>query len=77
MSAVRLSQLRSAVAFALLLGGLALFSPGRLRVDRRDILKLAWLGIAGIALVHATYFAAIARIRATCCWRSAFRPSAR
>lgn len=62
MSPVRLSQLRSAVAFALLLGGLALFSRDRLRVDRGDVLKLAWLGIAGIALVHATYFAAIARI---------------
>lgn len=62
MSAVRLSQLRSAVAFALLLAGLALFSRGRLRVERADVPKLAWLGIAGIALVHASYFAAIARI---------------
>jgi drug/metabolite transporter (DMT)-like permease len=62
MSAVRLSQLRSAVAFALLALGLALFSPARLRVARADVPKLAWLGIAGIALVHASYFAAIARI---------------
>ena len=62
MSAARLSQLRSAVAFALLLGGLALFSPRRLRIARTDVPKLAWLGIAGIALVHASYFAAIARI---------------
>ena len=44
------------------LGGLALFSPERLRVARADVPKLAWLGIAGIALVHASYFAAIARI---------------
>ena len=29
---------------------------------RADVPKLAWLGIAGIALVHASYFAAIARI---------------
>jgi drug/metabolite transporter (DMT)-like permease len=62
MSAVRLSQLRSAVAFALLLAGLSLFSRGRLRIARPDVPKLAWLGIAGIALVHASYFAAIARI---------------
>jgi drug/metabolite transporter (DMT)-like permease len=62
MSAARLSQLRSAVAFALLLGGLALLSPGRLRIARGDVLKLAWLGIAGIALVHASYFLAISRM---------------
>ena len=62
MSAARLSQLRSTAAFALLLGGLALFSRRRLRIARPHVWKLAWLGIAGIALVHACYFAAIARI---------------
>jgi len=62
LSPVRLSQLRSAVAFALLLIGLALFSPRRLRIARADVLPMAWLGIAGIALVHASYFAAIERL---------------
>ena len=62
MSAVRLSQLRSAVSFALLALGLALLSRGRLKIAKADVPKLAWLGVAGIALVHASYFAAIARI---------------
>jgi drug/metabolite transporter (DMT)-like permease len=62
MPAVRLSQLRSTIAFLLLVGGLALFSRRRLRIARQDVPKLAWLGVAGIALVQATYFAAIARI---------------
>ena len=62
MSAVRLSQLRSAVSFVLLLIGLALLSRDRLKIAKADVPKLAWLGIAGIALVHASYFAAIARI---------------
>jgi drug/metabolite transporter (DMT)-like permease len=62
MSAVRLSQLRSAVSFVLLLIGLALLSRDRLKIAKADVPKLAWLGVAGIALVHASYFAAIARI---------------
>ena len=63
MSAARLSQLRSAVAFLLLLGGLAAVRAGaRLRIARADVLKMAWLGIAGIALVHASYFLAISRM---------------
>ena len=62
MSAARLSQLRSAVAFAILLGGLAIFSRDRLRIARADVLPMAWLGIAGIALVHASYFLAISRL---------------
>jgi drug/metabolite transporter (DMT)-like permease len=62
MSAARLSQLRSAVAFLALLAGLALFSPARLRIARADVWRMAWLGIAGIALVHASYFLAISRM---------------
>src|SRR5688572_26912478 len=49
ISAARLSQLRSAVAFLLLLGALAAFAPGRLRIARADMWRMAWLGIAGIA----------------------------
>jgi drug/metabolite transporter (DMT)-like permease len=62
MSAARLSQLRSAVAFLLLLGAVAAFSPRRLRIARGDVLHMAWLGVAGIALVHASYFLAISRM---------------
>lgn len=62
ISAARLSQLRSAVAFLLLLGALALFSPRRLRIARGDVPLMAWLGVAGIALVHASYFLAISRM---------------
>jgi drug/metabolite transporter (DMT)-like permease len=62
MSAARLSQLRSVVAFGLLLGALAAFSPRRLRIARGDIAHMAWLGVAGIALVHASYFLAISRM---------------
>ena len=60
MSAVRLSQLRSAVAFALLLVRPRAALAERLQVARADVPKLAWLGIAGIALVHVELFAAIA-----------------
>jgi drug/metabolite transporter (DMT)-like permease len=42
--------------------GLALLAPRRLKVARRDVPQLAWLGVAGLALVHATYFAAIDRL---------------
>jgi drug/metabolite transporter (DMT)-like permease len=62
VSATHLSQLRSTISFLLLAGGLALVSPRRLRVARKDVPQLAWLGVAGLALVHATYFAAIARL---------------
>ncbi|MDA0180502.1 EamA family transporter [Solirubrobacter phytolaccae] len=62
MSATRLSEFRSAVSALLLIGALAAFSPRRLKIERRDILPLAWLGIAGIALVHASYYLAISRM---------------
>ena len=62
VSAMHLSQLRSTLSFVLLAVGLALVDRGRLRVARADIPRLAWLGIAGLALVHATYFAAIERL---------------
>ena len=62
MSPTRLSELRSAISALLLIGALAAFSPGRLKIARADILPFAWLGIAGIALVHASYFLAISRM---------------
>ena len=63
VSAARLSQLRSFGSFVLLLGALALLRPRLLRVERSDVRDLAFLGIAGLALVHAAYFAAIDRLQ--------------
>ena len=62
MSALRLSQLRSAGSFLVLLAVLAAARRDLLRVHRRELPALAFLGIAGLALVHATYFLAIARL---------------
>jgi drug/metabolite transporter (DMT)-like permease len=63
VSALRLAQLRSLLAWLLLLAFLGLTRPALLRVERREIPRLAFLGIAGLALVHATYFYAIARLQ--------------
>jgi drug/metabolite transporter (DMT)-like permease len=63
VSAAHLSEMRSAVAWALLCGWLAWRAPGRLRIARADVPRMAWLGIAGLALVHATYFVAIDRLK--------------
>jgi drug/metabolite transporter (DMT)-like permease len=62
VSALHLSEMRSAISFALLAGALAVLAPWRLRVAREDVPRLAFLGIAGLALVHATYFLAIDRL---------------
>jgi drug/metabolite transporter (DMT)-like permease len=63
MSAVRLSQLRSFGSFVILLAVLAVARRDLLRVARRDVPDLAFLGIGGLALVHATYFIAIDRLQ--------------
>jgi len=62
VSAMRLSQLRSAGSLILLAGALALTRPQLINVERRDLGQLAFLGICGLALVHATYYAAIDRL---------------
>jgi drug/metabolite transporter (DMT)-like permease len=62
MSAWHLTELRSVMSFVLLVGWLALTNRTLLRVERRDIRPLAFLGIFGLAAVQSTYFAAIARI---------------
>jgi drug/metabolite transporter (DMT)-like permease len=62
VGALRLAQLRSALSWVILVGILAAARPGLLRVERRDVPRLAFLGIAGLALVHATYFFAIDRL---------------
>src|SRR5206468_12076683 len=62
VSALRLSQLRSFGSWLILVAVLAAWRPELLRIDRRDIPSLAFLGIAGLAFVHATYFLAIDRL---------------
>lgn len=59
VSAPRLAQLRSLLSWLILVGVLALARPRLLRVRRSDLPRLAFLGIAGLAMVHATYFFAI------------------
>jgi drug/metabolite transporter (DMT)-like permease len=62
VSATRLSQLRSAGSLVILAAALALTRPQLMRVRRADVPQLAFLGICGLALVHATYYAAIDRL---------------
>jgi drug/metabolite transporter (DMT)-like permease len=62
VSAAHLSQLRVTLAFLLLAGTLAVVDRSRLRIARRDVPRMAWLGIMGLAVVQFTYFAAIDRL---------------
>jgi drug/metabolite transporter (DMT)-like permease len=62
VSAFHLSEMRSALSFVLLAGWLALTNRDQLRIRRDEVRALAWLGIGGLALVHATYFLAIERL---------------
>jgi drug/metabolite transporter (DMT)-like permease len=63
VGALALAQMRAFVSVVLLFGALAVVRPQALRVDRRDIPSLAFLGIAGLAAVHVTYFLAIDRLQ--------------
>ncbi|MDX6697313.1 MAG: hypothetical protein QOE65_710 [Solirubrobacteraceae bacterium] len=63
VSALRLSQMRSLLSWLILVVAIGAVSPGLLRVDRRDVPRLAFLGIVGLAGVHATYFLAIDRLQ--------------
>jgi drug/metabolite transporter (DMT)-like permease len=62
VSAMRLSQLRSAGSLLLLAPALALTRPDLMRVRRSDLGQLAFLGVCGLAFVQATYYAAITRL---------------
>jgi drug/metabolite transporter (DMT)-like permease len=62
VSATSLSQLRVTVAFAFLAGAIALVDPQRLRIARGDVPRMAWLGVAGLAIVQLSYFLAIERL---------------
>ena len=62
VSALRLAELRGVLSFVLLAAALAIARPRLLRIRRQDIPRLAFLGIVGLAGVHATYFFAISRL---------------
>jgi drug/metabolite transporter (DMT)-like permease len=62
VSPLRLSQLRSAGSLVLLGAALALARPDLLRIRRDEVAPLAFLGICGLALVHASYYEAIHRL---------------
>jgi drug/metabolite transporter (DMT)-like permease len=63
MPPARLAELRSVTTFAILAAFLALRRPRLLKIRRRDAPRLAFFGIAGLAAVHALYFAAITRLQ--------------
>src|SRR5919198_3306062 len=62
LPALRLAQLRSLIAFVILVAVLAAKRRDLLRIRREDVPRLAFFGVAGLALVHATYFLAISRL---------------
>jgi drug/metabolite transporter (DMT)-like permease len=63
VSALRLSQLRSALSWVILVLVLVAVRPALLKVERADVPRLAVLGIVGLAGVHAAYFFAIDRLQ--------------
>jgi drug/metabolite transporter (DMT)-like permease len=63
VSALRLSQLRSALSWVILVVVLTALRPALLKVDRHDVGRLVFLGVIGLAGVHATYFFAIDRLQ--------------
>ena len=62
VSALRLAELRGVRSFVMLAAALAIARPRLLRIRRQDVPRLAFLGIVGLAGVHATYFFAISRL---------------
>ena len=62
MPPVRLSELRAVCGFVILAAILAVRRPALLRIQRRDVGRLAFLGIFGFAAVNAFYYAAISRL---------------
>jgi drug/metabolite transporter (DMT)-like permease len=62
VSALRLAELRGVLSFVMLATALAIARPRLLRIRRQDIPRLAFLGVVGLAGVHATYFFSISRL---------------
>jgi drug/metabolite transporter (DMT)-like permease len=62
VSALRLAELRGVLSFVMLATALAVARPRLLRIRRQDVPRLAFLGVVGLAGVHATYFFSISRL---------------
>jgi drug/metabolite transporter (DMT)-like permease len=62
MPPARLAELRTVGTFVVLAAALALTRPQLLKVNPKDLGRLTFFGIAGLAAVQALYFAAIARL---------------
>ena len=62
VSALRLAELRGVLSFVMLATALAIAGPRLLRIRRQDVPRLAFLGVVGLAGVHATYFFSISRL---------------
>jgi threonine/homoserine efflux transporter RhtA len=62
-----LAQLRSLVSWAILVAVVGVLRPRLLAVRREDVPRMAFLGIAGLAGVHAAYFLAIDRVEIGWC----------
>jgi len=62
VGAFELSEMRSLGSWLILLVALAITRPELLRVRREELPALAFLGVAGLAAVHASYFTAIERL---------------
>jgi drug/metabolite transporter (DMT)-like permease len=63
MPPARLAELRSVGTFAILAVAVALTKPGLLKVKPRDLGRLTFFGVAGLAGVNALYFASISRLK--------------
>jgi drug/metabolite transporter (DMT)-like permease len=63
LSSLRLTEARCAGAAIGLMLIAVIRSPRGLRVDRRDLLRLAVFGVVGVALVQLFYFLAIHRLQ--------------
>jgi drug/metabolite transporter (DMT)-like permease len=62
-SALRLSELRTLGARVVIGVAVAVFRPRLLRIERSQIPLMALIGVAGLAVVYATYFIAIERLQ--------------
>lgn len=62
LSSLRLAEVRSAGAFVLLAGVLAIVRPAALRLQRRELPYLALFGAGGLAFVQLFYFLALHRL---------------
>jgi drug/metabolite transporter (DMT)-like permease len=63
MPPARLAELRSVCTFVLLAAALAVTRPRLLKINPKDIGRLTFFGIVGLAGVNALYFASISRLK--------------